>query len=136
MRRVRPSVPLLRSAPSQVCVFYLVLRGLDTVEDDMSIPDARDPRARCSEFRHANSIGAEDEDTRAARLLQEHLQARLLRGALAKPPRRPARLSVAQECGPATKGHYKELMAKFPLARVPRVLRGGLLTPSRWWRLF
>lgn len=25
----------------QVCVFYLVLRGLDTVEDDMSIPDVR-----------------------------------------------------------------------------------------------
>jgi len=99
----------------------------------MSIPDARDPR---SELRHANSIGAEDKDTRAARLLQEHLQARLLRGARAKPPRRPARLSVAQECGPATKGHYKELMAKFPLARVPRLLRCGLLTSIRWWRLF
>lgn len=27
--------------PAQVCVFYLVLRGLDTVEDDMSIPEAR-----------------------------------------------------------------------------------------------
>jgi phytoene/squalene synthetase len=27
--------------PAQVCVFYLVLRGLDTVEDDMSIPDVR-----------------------------------------------------------------------------------------------
>jgi farnesyl-diphosphate farnesyltransferase len=23
----------------QVCIFYLVLRGLDTVEDDMAIPD-------------------------------------------------------------------------------------------------
>jgi farnesyl-diphosphate farnesyltransferase len=29
------------SPPRQVCVFYLVLRGLDTVEDDMSIPDVR-----------------------------------------------------------------------------------------------
>jgi farnesyl-diphosphate farnesyltransferase len=29
--------PELRDA---VCVFYLVLRGLDTVEDDMSIPQA------------------------------------------------------------------------------------------------
>jgi farnesyl-diphosphate farnesyltransferase len=31
-------------APAQVCVFYLVLRGLDTVEDDMSIPDVRTRR--------------------------------------------------------------------------------------------
>ena len=27
-----------------MCVFYLVLRGLDTVEDDMSIPDVRAAR--------------------------------------------------------------------------------------------
>ena len=27
------------------------------------------------------------------------------------------RAVTTQECGPATKGHYKELMAKFPLAR-------------------
>jgi farnesyl-diphosphate farnesyltransferase len=25
--------------PLQICLFYLVLRGLDTIEDDMSIPD-------------------------------------------------------------------------------------------------
>ena len=36
-----------------MCVFYLVLRGLDTVEDDMSIPEARagvrpGVRLRCS----------------------------------------------------------------------------------------
>ena len=32
----------------QVCVFYLVLRGLDTVEDDMSIPDVcRAPPQAC-----------------------------------------------------------------------------------------
>ena len=24
---------------SQVCLFYLVLRGLDTLEDDMTLPD-------------------------------------------------------------------------------------------------
>lgn len=24
---------------SQICMFYLVLRGLDTIEDDMTIPD-------------------------------------------------------------------------------------------------
>ena len=23
----------------QICIYYLVLRGLDTIEDDMSIPD-------------------------------------------------------------------------------------------------
>jgi phytoene/squalene synthetase len=33
--------------PAQVCVFYLVLRGLDTVEDDMSIPEARKFVAFC-----------------------------------------------------------------------------------------
>lgn len=28
---------LTRTHAAQVCVFYLVLRGLDTVEDDMSL---------------------------------------------------------------------------------------------------
>lgn len=32
--------PVLRPKPLlQICLFYLVLRGLDTVEDDPSIPD-------------------------------------------------------------------------------------------------
>lgn len=31
-----PKVPL---TSSQICLFYLVLRGLDTIEDDMTIPD-------------------------------------------------------------------------------------------------
>ena len=24
---------------TQICIFYLILRGLDTIEDDMTIPD-------------------------------------------------------------------------------------------------
>ena len=32
----------------QVCIFYLVLRALDTVEDDMSIDKARAARAHTS----------------------------------------------------------------------------------------
>lgn len=46
MRCVRCAASVLRRRAQrvplpQVCVFYLVLRGLDTVEDDMSIPEAR-----------------------------------------------------------------------------------------------
>ncbi len=37
--------PQLRDA---ICVFYLVLRALDTVEDDMAIPqDTKIPLLRC-----------------------------------------------------------------------------------------
>jgi len=68
--------PELRDA---VCVFYLVLRGLDTVEDDMSIPD----KTKIPELR----------------AFYKNIYKR----------------DFCAECGPATKGHYKELMAKFPL---------------------
>ena len=106
--------------PGQVCVFYLVLRGLDTVEDDMSIPEARG-KARVA---HAAApltrlclAGRQDPGT--AGLPQVHLRPQVLGGAWRRAwhaargrltPCRPR-----QECGPATKGHYKELMNKFPL---------------------
>jgi farnesyl-diphosphate farnesyltransferase len=40
MRLILLSTPLSHCLCwSQVCLFYLVLRGFDTIEDDMSIPD-------------------------------------------------------------------------------------------------
>lgn len=68
--------------PGQVCVFYLVLRGLDTVEDDMSIPEARG-RARSA---HAAApltrlCLAGRQDPGAAGLPQVHLRPKVLGGA-------------------------------------------------------
>lgn len=31
--------PLANVLGCQICIYYLVLRGLDTIEDDMTIPD-------------------------------------------------------------------------------------------------
>ena len=57
--RCEPAAVL--NASRQVCVFYLVLRGLDTVEDDMSIPEARavtrhSMRLCCSRAAHAQDV--------------------------------------------------------------------------------
>lgn len=62
----------------QVCVFYLVLRGLDTIEDDMSIPQA------CSKgSRHLMlTLGQTAcESTRAARVSQAHIRPYVQHGA-------------------------------------------------------
>ena len=48
------------------------------------------------------------------------MTASFLRHVATRATRRPSpadALPTPQECGPATKGHYKELMTKFPLVR-------------------
>ena len=68
--RVCASPRASRVPVRQVCVFYLVLRGLDTVEDDMSIPEAR---ARAAlRMRLRRSRAADSQDVKIPALLSFH----------------------------------------------------------------
>ena len=126
MRCVRCSASLLsrrahRVPLPQVCVFYLVLRGLDTVEDDMSIPEARGSVQPGMRLRRSRASHAQDVKIPALLAFHKSIYDRKFsavrcgpRGARPRPADAPP---SPKECGPATKGHYKELMTKFPLVR-------------------